>query len=145
MSTKKVRRNRDDRTYARVADRQRHLANEALAGLLVQYPPADKIGPREWSWTEKGKPKPADIEQAHKDLAIDIERYEDLRRRGGDALSVYDLTVSSTNNGPYALAQALRLKVAHISYARGRLSWLENKLGIQKGYFMKPAAPAQPA
>jgi len=114
---------------------QRKRANTALPALLKKFPPADQIGPREWKWIENRKPRQDDIVDAEKDLAVDIARYDDLRKRGGDAVSDFDLTISSGHDGVAALAGALKFKVAHISYNRGRLAWLKEKLGVQASIF----------
>lgn len=61
------------------------------------------------------------IEQAESELERDIERYEDIRKRGDEAMSDYDLRFGYT-----AQSSGLPLKYAHIGYARGKLRILKH-------------------
>lgn len=120
-----------ERDRNKTIKQQRALANAALPELLKNFPPADKIAAREWFPYEKRKPKQSEIADAERALAVDIATYENYRKRGGDAVCDYDLTISSSNDGVAALRGALQLKLNHISYGRGRLAWLHEKLDAQ--------------
>lgn len=57
-------------------------------------------------------------------LSDDIERYNDLRIRGVDALSNYDISVAYSGDALVALRQTLRAKEGHILFQRRRLAVL---------------------
>lgn len=61
------------------------------------------------------------IERTEASLASHIERYEDIRKRGDDAMSEYDL-----NFGYTAQSSGLPLKHNHIGYTRGQLRILNH-------------------
>jgi hypothetical protein len=84
----------------------------------------------------------AAIDHAKAEVERDIERYEDIRKRGNKAMSKYDLSMNYT-----AQNSGLPLTYAHIGYNRGRLRILEHwqkklfphnidsKRGVQKELF----------
>lgn len=114
--------------------REQALATAALPEILLEYPPSSEVAARSFKWYDRKKPTAADFEKAKTDLARDIAQYDDYRNRGGECLSHYDITIGA-HGGVAALRQALMLKHAHISWNRGKLLWLEEQLGIQKGLF----------
>lgn len=118
-----------------IIDRERKRANEALYDLRDEYPPADCIPARPIPWDSLGKPKAKELDDARRELAADVLQYEEFRRRGGDALSDYDLLVSSGGDGVAALDTALRLKSNHIGYSRSRLAYIEKHHGEQRLLF----------
>ncbi len=61
---------------------------------------------------------------AQQQLSGDIERYNELRTRGLDALSDYDIGVAYSGDALVALRQALRTKEGHILFQRRRLAVL---------------------
>jgi len=63
----------------------------------------------------------AAINHARAEVQHDIERYEDIRKRGDAAMSKYDLDMDYT-----AQNSGLPLTYAHIGYDRGRLRILEH-------------------
>jgi len=63
-------------------------------------------------------------EAATQQLSDDIERYNDLRIRGVDALSDYDIGVAYSGDALVALRQTLRTKEGHILFQRRRLAVL---------------------
>ncbi|NIF40076.1 hypothetical protein F3J14_04005 [Burkholderia sp. Tr-862] len=62
---------------------------------------------------------------AKQQLSDDIERYNDLRIRGIDALSNYDIGVAYSGDALVALRQTLRTKEGHILFQRRRLAVLD--------------------
>ncbi len=62
------------------------------------------------------------------ELQADLARYLDIRSRKLEALSDYDITISSTNNPLGALHMSLSLKCAHISYGNSKLQALEQAI-----------------
>lgn len=100
-----------------------------VSAVLADYPEPEDIELRaEIPKPYRKKPMPTDgklrvvalreeIERCRKTLEVDIERYNELRRRGLDAVTHYDIVISSGGNPTNALRTALRLKQAHISYA----------------------------
>ena len=62
-------------------------------------------------------------------LARDEAHYEDIVRRGAEALSRYDREIAYGENHGLARASSLALKFCHISNVRGRIAWIEEQLG----------------
>lgn len=98
-----------------------------VSALVASFPEPEDIDLRKEIPTNR-KPLPQDLEQrcvslreeierCRLTLEKDIERYNDLRRRGLAAVSQYDIVCSSGGDPLNALRTALRLKNAHISYA----------------------------
>lgn len=116
--------------FAIEVNSERRKANRVLQLLLKHYPPAEQVEARCFTWSKKSQPTVADLNESKRDLAGDIERYEELRARGGDAVSDFDLTISS-RSGPRGLELALSLKHAHISWNRGKIAYIEKRVSEQ--------------
>lgn len=58
------------------------------------------------------------IAQYRANLATDAARYEDIRSRGAEALSRYDVDISASGDADAALRMALSLKFNHVMYNR---------------------------
>ena len=68
---------------------------------------------------------PAGLSQLTEELEGYIARYNDLRSRGLDAMSDYDLGVAYARCGPeFGLFQALEAVANHIGRTRGQILWL---------------------
>ena len=68
---------------------------------------------------------PSVLEDLQDELQRYIQRYGDLKTRGLDALSNYDIGIAYRSNGPeYGLAQALRAVGNHIGRCRAQVAWL---------------------
>lgn len=64
------------------------------------------------------------LQAAREKLADDVARYNDLRERGVDALSNYDLGIAYSGDAVMGVRQTLRLKEGHILYQRKRIGVL---------------------
>jgi hypothetical protein len=58
------------------------------------------------------------IAQYRASLAADAARYEDIRSRGAEALSRYDVEISASGDADGAVRMALSLKFNHVMYNR---------------------------
>jgi len=56
--------------------------------------------------------------------------YTDLIKRGGQALSEYDRNIAYGGDEELAVASSLALRFNHIAHCRGRVRWLQAKLGL---------------
>jgi N12 class adenine-specific DNA methylase len=110
---------------------------EQQAEIVAQFPDPDEIGPRDnWQneneaylWGQiKGKVTEAKVQKAlnkfREELPKDVDRYEELRSSGVDALSDFDVG----NNPLRALQMALQLKHNHISYSKAAIAQGEKYL-----------------
>lgn len=109
---------------------QAAVCPEALAALVASYPAAEAITIRSnWQAIDPhfGEKVPKDRRQrvaylaereaqSRGDYNRGIARYNDLRTRGPDALSDYDVEISGSRDPMGAVRSALRLTVAHISF-----------------------------
>ena len=102
----------------------------AVTALLARFPEAKKIGVRDRPekynpHSLKAPPKDRErrqgylvgkIEEYRLDNERDVTQYTKYRDNGLNALSEYDVCISSGDNPLGALKMALSLKTAHISY-----------------------------
>lgn len=105
----------------------------AIESVIAAFPAADEIPPREVFSPEVAMDKLAAdpkrraeqlaerLESWSMQLREDVQRYEDVRTRGVHAVSDYDLTIAYGEDATAAVRDTLKLKVAHISYARSAL------------------------
>jgi len=96
-----------------------------------EIPPRDRIGPE--LLMDVRLPLGLDARQAVVRAALaswqdrlcrDLERYEDIRTRGLDAVSDHDLAIAYSGDPLAAVRGSLRLKANHISYDRAAVLWL---------------------
>lgn len=110
---------------------------ELVAALIRRYPPPDGIGRRQHfdpSWALEKLPREpgvrlaaleARIAEQQAKNAADASRYDDIRARGLDAMSDYDITISSGGRPLDALHSALTFKTNHITYGNSMMAALE--------------------
>ena len=55
--------------------------------------------------------------------------YQDLIRRGAEALGQYDRTIAYGGDDELGVASSLALRFNHIAHSRGRVRWLHSQLG----------------
>ena len=123
------------------AKQLREAANPQLVqGVANAFPDPSMIGCRhhfEPEWVLAKVPQDLDAklsklqyllaqQQAH--LASDIARYGELRLRKLDALSDFDVVISSSSDPVGALYTALGLKTAHITYANSSIAAIQAAL-----------------
>lgn len=56
--------------------------------------------------------------------------YRELVKRGAEALGQYDRTIAYGGDDELAVASSLALRFNHIAHSRGRVHWLQSKLGL---------------
>jgi len=108
----------------------------AIAAELGRWPRAGEIPPRDRIGPEllmDVLPLGLDARQAVVRAALaswqdrlcrDLERYDDIRKRGLDAVSDHDLAIAYSGDPLAAVRGSLRLKANHISYDRAAVLWL---------------------
>lgn len=67
------------------------------------------------------------FEDHSRQLQQDVERYEDVRVRGVEALSRYDVEICAQGDGDAATRTAISLKYNHISYHRLHLEYIRQR------------------
>lgn len=119
------------------------VSPEAIAAVVEAFPEEDADRPfpvevepatreyflKDFSITKRGgeqaRTRVASLLQAaHETLATDVARYNEVRTRGVDALSNYDLGIAYSGDAVIGVRQTLRLKQGHILYQRKRIGVL---------------------
>lgn len=152
-------------TFAdQVAAMRAAASPDEVAAVVADFPAETLVSPldevieaktREWYLKDFAIPKnPGKAEEhvasltaaSERDLTADIERYNDLRTRGVDALSDYDIGVAYSGDALMALKQSLRAKQSHILFQRRKLALLgELATGPQAGEATAPASDEEPS